>query len=529
MGKWKVSGFHCIGFRVVMGDKPAGEAWQVEKPFFQSCVKQKATGVECGPDMDKPYYRTRRLLYEIESKEMIDFGRKIGFEAGTGTNHHNGAMLVLDNGDLLACYYNGFAESHPELSICLFRLRMGCRDWDNVSVWPDFLDINDASPFLFNDAGTIWLGWGSPHLGGGYPFQWTTSEDNGQSWSQVKFPLFEGHPGGYRRKQPINAWFRGKDDVLYIAYDGRRGSSGLWATANNGRTWFAPEGRVNGLHATFVLLDDNTILSYGTRNTGIDGFCPKNVSRDMGKRWQVTRSVMPAQRGGQNPVMLKLASGRLLYVSDIAEAKDPNLSGFSGPGAYACLSEDAGDSWKIRKLAGGQWREKDGKAVEIRTVGYPGVAQAKNGVIHIVTSRNKPFMHIELNEAWILADDKHAAEAAAFEGSAVNKASLKRYKEFYSNGKVKAGWQAGVDGEGNYVLDGRQVFYYPVGKVQWEANFSNGKKSGIERYYLRDGKLKWEKEYKADGVVDWRVYGPDGTKKAESRWKKRDLLEKMIF
>lgn len=284
-----------------------------------------------------------------------------------------------------------------------------------------------------------------------------------------------------------------------------------------------------GLHATFVLLDDNTILSYGTRNRTIDGFCPKNVSKDMGKSWEITRSAMPGQRGGQNPVMLKLASGRLLYVSDIAEAKDPNLSGFSGSGAYVCLSEDGGDSWKIRRLLGGQARDKNGNQIEIRTVGYPGVTQAKNGVIHIVTSRNKPFMHIELNEAWILADDEQATKAAEYEGATVKAGSLKEYKEFYGDGRIKASWHGGIDSEGNYVLDGKQVFYYPGGEVQWETNFSNGKKTGLERYYQRDGKLKWEKEYKADGILQWRTFGPGGKKKAESRWKNKALLEKKIF
>ncbi|MHC4865964.1 MAG: SUMF1/EgtB/PvdO family nonheme iron enzyme, partial [Planctomycetota bacterium] len=309
MGKWKVAGWHCIGFRVVLGAMPATKPYRAAKPFFQQCVKQTAVGIENGPDMAKPYYRTRRILPGLTAKQMIDVGWKIGLEPGTGTNHHNGALLVLDNGDLLACYYNGYIESHPDLSVCLIRLRAGARQWDRVSVWPDFLDINDASPFLFNDNGVIWLGWGSPQLGGGYPFHWTTSKDNGQSWAEIQFPIFDGHPGGYRRKQPINCSFRGPNDVLYIAYDGRRGSSGLWVTANNGKTWYAPDGRVLGLHATFVLLDDNSILSYGTRNTGIEGFCPKNVSRDFGKSWQVSRSPMPAQGGGQNPIMLKLQSG----------------------------------------------------------------------------------------------------------------------------------------------------------------------------------------------------------------------------
>ncbi len=529
MGKWKVAGWHNIGFRVVLGAMPETKPYRARKPFFHECVKQKAVGIKNGPDMGKPYYRSRRILPELPAKQMIDVGWKIGLEPGTGTNHHTGALLALDNGDLLACYYNGFVESHPDLSICVIRLRAGSRQWDRVSVWPDFLDSNDASPFIFNDDGVIRLGWGSPQLGGGYPFHWTISKDNGQSWAEIKFPVFDGHPGGYRRKQPINASFRGPDGVLYIAYDGRRGSSGLWATANNATTWYAPRGRILGLHATFVLLDDNTILSYGTRNRVIDGFCPKNVSRDFGKTWQVSRSPMPGQGGGRNPVMLKLQSGRLLYISNITEAKDPALTGFTGRGAYACLSEDTGESWKIRRLLGGQTKGEDGKSVKFTTVGYVGVSQTANGVIHFVTSRNQPDLHVELNEAWILADDGDAQKAAETDYTRVAEGTARQYKEFYPDGKLKAKWNGGVNSQGLYLLHGEQSFYYPDGRLQWEVTFENGLKVGRESYYRHDGTIEWQWRHNDQGSSELTVFDDSGKKKAVSQWKDKKLLNYQIF
>jgi formylglycine-generating enzyme required for sulfatase activity len=492
IGKWKVSGWHCIGFRVVLGAMPATKPYRAGKPFFQQCVKQTAVGIETGPDMGKPYYRTRRILPELAAKQMIDVGWKIG-------------------------------------SICLIRLRAGARQWDRVSVWPDFLDINDASPFLFTDNGVIWLGWGSPQLGGGYPFHWTTSKDNGQSWAEIQFPIFDGHPGGYRRKQPINCSFRGPDDVLYIAYDGRRGSSGLWATANNGRTWYAPDGRILGLHATFVLLDDNSILSYGTRNRTIDGFCPKNVSRDFGKTWQVSRSPMPGQGGGQNPIMLKLQSGRSLYVSDIREAKDPALTGFTEPGSYVCLSDDNGQSWRIRKLLGGQTKGEDGKSVSFRTVGYAGASQTANGIIHLVTSRNQPDLHVELNEAWILANDADVQRAAETDYSPVASETVRQHKEYYPDSKLRATWSSGVNGQGIYLLHGEQNFYYPDGQLQWQVTFENGLKLGRESYYRHDGSLEWQWQHNDQAPSQLTVFDDRGSKKAISQWKDKKLLKFQIL
>jgi hypothetical protein len=474
---------------------------------------------------------------------MVQVGWKIGLPPGLGTNQHNGAVIALPNGDLLACYYNGFVESDPDLSIQLIRLRYGSNHWDIPSVWPDFLDGNDASPFIWNDRGTIWLGWGCIHLTGGYPFQWTISKDNGATWGPIQFPVFDSHPGGYGRRQPINAAFRGPDNTIYVAFDGWGSTCGLWASRNNGQTWFDTGGRTLGLHSTFVLLDDNTILAYATRNRTIDGFCPKNVSTDWGKTWQVSRSPMPGQGGGRNPIMLKLASpvrdregkgsngasGRLLYVSDFHQARDPNVKGFVGGGAYVGLSDDNGQTWRIRKLAGGQTYDENGKPVEVRTVGYVGAAQSADGIIHLVTSRNNPNLHIELNEAWILQDDEAARAATLVDKVKIKSRTVKKYGEHYPSGKPKVTWSAGVGEDGRYLLDGKEIWYYENGSKQWEVTYSAGSKVGTETYWNTDGSPKWQWEYRNDGTKVWTIFRPDGKVKAESHWREDKLLSYKLY
>ncbi|MHC4474490.1 MAG: SUMF1/EgtB/PvdO family nonheme iron enzyme [Planctomycetota bacterium] len=521
--KGLVAGWHWVGFRVVQAPMPDTKPTEFEPPFFHRCVKQNNAAVKKGPDLSKPYYRTRRLFPALSTEQMVNNGWKIGLPPGLGTNRHNGAVLVLPNGDLLACYYNGFAESDPDLSLQVVRLRYGSNHWDIPSVWPDFLDGNDASPFLFLDGGIIWLGWGCPHLFGAYPFQWTVSDDNGATWSQIKFPIFDGKVGGYGRRQPINAAFRGPDNTLYIAFDGWGSTSGMWATANNGKAWFDPGGRILGLHATYVLLDDNSILSYGTRNRSIDGFCPKNVSRDWGKTWQVSRSPMPGQGGGDNPIMIKLASGRLLYVTNIGKNRDPNVIGFSGPGGYVCLSEDNGSTWLVRKLVGAQTVGEDGKPVEVRTVGYVGASQGPNGIIHLVTSRTNPDLHIELNEAWI----RQAAVAGLPWWPAkvgLKPGTTEQYQEDYPDGATKVTYSAGIGADGRYLLDGLETWYYESGQKQWEVHFKAGDKVGAETYWNGDGSKKWQREYHADGSIDWIVYDAYGKVRAKSTWKHKKLV-----
>jgi formylglycine-generating enzyme required for sulfatase activity len=235
--KGLVGGWHNIGFRVVQASMPETEPYEFEPQFFQRCVKKRPIELSKGPDLNKPYYRTRRIFPALSTEQMVNVGWKIGLPPGLGTNRHNGAVIALPNGDLLACYYNGFVERDPDLTIQLIRLRRGSNHWDIPSVWPDFLDGNDASPFIWNDRGTIWLGWGCLHLTGGYPFQWTTSKDNGATWSPIQFPIFDSHPGGYGRRQPINAAFRGPDDTIYVAFDGWGPTSGLWASRNVRYRW----------------------------------------------------------------------------------------------------------------------------------------------------------------------------------------------------------------------------------------------------------------------------------------------------
>ncbi|MHC4620617.1 MAG: SUMF1/EgtB/PvdO family nonheme iron enzyme [Planctomycetota bacterium] len=522
--KGMVGGWHNIGFRVVQAAMPDSKPTRFEPPFFQRCVKQTGVAVSKGPDMTKPCYRTRRILLGLTKEEMVNVGWKIGVPPGLGTNHHNGAVVALPNGDLLAVYYNGFVERDPDLSVLVVRLRHGSDHWDIPSPWPDFLDGNDASPFIFNDNGTIWLGWGGIHLTGGYPFQWTVSRDNGATWSQVQFPVFESRPGGYGRRQPINSAFRGPDNTLYIAFDGWGSTGGLWATRNNGQTWFDAGGRTLGLHATFVLLDDNTILAYATRNRTIDGFCPKNVSTDWGRTWQVSRSPMPGQGGGQNPIMLKLASGRLFYVTDIHRTRDyPDLKGFTERGSYAGLSEDNGQTWRIRKLIAAQARDENNDPVKVRTVGYAGATQTQNGIIHIVTSRNSPDLHIELNEAWILQANDAMPDIPGDKTSLV-RGSLEQYRQTWPGGQTMATWSAGAGEDGRYLLDGTETWYYENGRKQWQVNYKAGSKIGDETYWNRDGSRKWQRDHREDGTDAWTVWGPDGKIRARSHWRNKHLL-----
>ncbi|MHC4435012.1 MAG: exo-alpha-sialidase, partial [Planctomycetota bacterium] len=511
-----IPGRHKIGFRVVQAPMPKTTA-SFEPPFVHRCVKQKAPRIEQGPAPDKPYYRTRLLYPNFSGASLVE-AWQLGIEQGYGGGHHNSALEVLPNGDLLAGYYNTIfgGERGACVSIMSVRFRRGADEWDMPSSWPDNVDCDDEGPVFWNDDGTLWLFWGSPRQFAGYPFQYVKSTDNGATWSPVQFPLFDKRVGPYAA-QPINSAFRDSKGKIYLAVDGSHSpiTSELFATANEGRTWYDTGGRTYGRHSTFIVLKDDVIMAFAGKQAEINGYHPINLSRDGGRTYEIFPSTLPALGGGTRSSLIKLASGRLFYVGDMHLRSYRKLTpeqappGFEGEGAYAALSDDMGKTWRVRKLTGGNVRDKDGKPVRVHTVSYVTARQGPDGTIHIVTSHNHPDLHFELNEAWLLQDTKDTSQPVGKEDSRIVANTVKKYSEKYPNGQSKVTWIAGVGDDGRYLLHGTETWYYENGQKQWRADYNAGRRVGTETYWARDGKKYWQKTYNDDGTYDWTVWRPE--------------------
>ncbi len=488
-----------IGFRVVQAAAPASEPLKYEAPLFQSAVKQTAAEIHRGPDAAKPYFHTRVLFPDLGGREMRGVGWKIGLAPGLGSAYHNSAVQVCANGDVIAAYYNTPKEENdPDQTILTMRLRYGAEDWDFPEPWPDFADAADAAPVFWNEPGKLWMFWGSPRLLGGPPFQFMTSTDNGATWSDVHFPKLEGAVGKFT-PQPINSVVRGRDGTIFLPVDGSGGTSVLFASRDDGRTWVDSEGRTGGRHTTVVLGKDGSLIGFGGKNTNIDGFMPKSISRDGGKTWEKSKTQFQPLGSGQRPSVIRLASGRLFFVADRFDRKG---DGPKGKGAFVALSDDDGVTWKTRELP-----EK------ITTVGYTTAAQGPNGIIHVVTSKNSPDLHIELNEAWVFDGGP--------EESVVDVRDVRGYRENFGGGKIKATWSGGVAADGRFLLDGAQVFYYENGRKQWEASFRAGRRTGVETWWNEDGSMRWQKTYGEGDAWTWRVFNG---RAVESEWKGKRLV-----
>src|SRR4051794_10071459 len=298
-------GLHEIGFRIVQAGVPTSASAPRVVPAVFSDVKQDPSDATIGPDSSRPHYGKRRVLPVPPDGSTPDEIRSSGLHPAFRNDHHSPGFEVLPNGDLLAIFYSAYHEYDPEVGLIATRLRGGADAWDMPSFAFDLPGVNDHAPMLWSDAklgaGKLWLFWGNPQLPGAFPFSYTTSIDNGATWSEVSFPRIVAPVGELGKPQPINTAFRDRTGRIFVATDAKGASSMLWASENDGRTWRDTGGRTFGRHTTFVLLRDGRILGMGGKNAHIDGYMPRSISSDGGKTYHVSRTPFPALTSGQRP------------------------------------------------------------------------------------------------------------------------------------------------------------------------------------------------------------------------------------
>jgi antitoxin component YwqK of YwqJK toxin-antitoxin module len=180
-----------------------------------------------------------------------------------------------------------------------------------------------------------------------------------------------------------------------------------------------------------------------------------------------------------------------------------------GNNAVVAISKDNGETWHIKPLPvqlPQRHRPPHG------SLGYSTARQAPNGVIHILTTANFPPIHYELNEAWIWSDLADITPES-------DGGEVKSFTETYKDGRLKSAWSARICPNGRYLLHGETTDYYENGAIQHVAVYENGRKSGEELYYDKEGKLewKWQRDLLTNTGV-WTQYWPNGNKKVESTW-----------
>ncbi len=519
--EWR--GPHHIGFRIVEAAIPETPLRRRERTWLETAVKQSRKHLRHGPDPLRPWFRQRDVLTVPPADSSEAEIQTAGFTPGVLMYMHHAALTVCPNGDLLAAYFSAPVPNFEDLANVLIigaRLRFGSEQWDPPEPLLDLADIKDTSPILATIGETVYLMAGGAGLSS-VPFRWRTSADSGATWSPLYLPRIEG-PQGDSSSQPIANLLRAPDGALLLGADGIGPSSFVWVSRDGGRTWIDPGGRTGGRHTVFALLSGGRILGLGGKSGSIEGYMPQSVSRDGGRSWQVTKSPFPAVGPNkQRPALLRLASGRLFFASDWQDNAGRQPAGTPHRGAFVALSDDEGQTWRIKHLPGVRLparfalRHRPGwprEPAEHPTLGYPAVAQAPNGVIHLITSYNHPPQHFEMNEAWILSKDAGTAARTPLCGPRRNDAER-------GPGGTRAEWSGCLDNYGRYLLDGEERWFYPDGRKMYEVRWERGLKAGSERFWDETGRLVWSWDRSLGGEGVWTRFWPNGQKRTESAWK----------
>ena len=517
-------GNHSIGIRLVCAEPAASTPSPTPRNYTQSGVHQAGPPASIGPDIARPWFRKRYLLptppENTEPSHLKSF-RALGWPRGFLRHMHSPGLEVASNGDVIFVSFSAVSETDPDVAMLTTRLRFGADAWDPPDMLFDLPDIDDHAPMVWNDAGRLWLFFGSNKLDSGFPFQWVTSDDNGATWGPVQFPIFTTPVGGHSA-QPITSAFRDASGRIYVASDAIGPESVLWQSDDNGATWRDPGGRSGGRHTAFVLLRDGSILGMGGKSSNIENFMPRSISHDGGRTYEVTKTPFAHLGSNQRPTCIRLASGRLFMAGDLQSEKGIQPEGITQRGSYVALSDDEGETWHIRTLPGTQPHESPARAQQLGggTIGYSVARQAPNGVIHLVATMTEPCLHYELNESWILHGDDPAGDDAALRAnSATSIRDVRGFAEHDAEGRTTMRCSGGVGNDGRFLLHGKSTWFHADGTAQREATYKLGALSGVESFRDTNGALSWTRDHRADGSMVWTNFWPDGKIRTRSTWR----------
>lgn len=494
-------------------------------PFTQQAVHQTVAAI---PVFNKhtdntaekqagitPYFRVRYALPVPPCYTNRETAPLVGIDYGVYIHNHSPGFEILPNGDALAVYFSapkGLTENDTATTFVQCRRRFGSEEWDMPELFFNTHGGNDQSGLLWLDNKKLWFFGGGRYISDWLPFRIAVSEDNGATWT-FSVPKLD-RPFEHATAQPVTNAFRGNDGAIYMVTDGDGAQSMLWCSRDEGVTWHDMGGRTQARHSTIVPLDDNgTLLSVGGKNAGCEGWTPQNISHDYGATWEEkTAAPFPILGSAQRPSLIRLQSGALLIVSDgylIKKKIAPPAEWNKSYAPFVAISKDNGKTWHYKELPYGlPHRER----TMLPTLGYSTVRQAADGTIHVLATTSRPGYEYEFNEAWIYSDSKDITPAVVSSRKA-------RSVEYYADGKKKAEWTGGVTADGHYLLNGKCTEYYPSGKKQHEAVYTDGRKTGTETLWNEDGGVVWR--WKRDlrkGTATWTHYHDNGKPSIVSTW-----------
>ena len=408
-----------IGFRIVQSDLPAAgrqirsTKLQINRNNILQVKSDTAGRHTLPPESDTPVF-----LGPIRYVNIPDNSYGPMFSR----HNHDPAICECPNGDLLAIWYSCVREPGRELAVLASRLRAGADAWEPASPFWDAPDRNNHAPALWCDGKIVYHFNGLSAAATWGPLQTIlrTSTDSGATWSKAKI-IIRGHGP---RHMPIASVFELRDGTIVLPCDAvstGHGGTALWMSADKGESWRDTGGTIAGIHGSAVELAGGELFAFG-RGDEIEGRLAMSISDDRGTSWRHSASIFPPIGGGQRLVLRRLkgecSAGKdpLLFISFANEPIDSDAAftvlsraGEELPvsGMFCALSFDDGKTWSHRRLISDEGPDRliealDGNSCVLgpqksEVNGYLSACQARNGMVHLISSRN----YYSFNLAWL--------------------------------------------------------------------------------------------------------------------------------
>lgn len=305
---------------------------------------------------------------------------------------HASTLAILENGDIVASWFGGTHEKHPDVAIWLSRRQNGkwsdpvkIADKENIPCWnPVLFNSPQGKLFLFYKVGKTIPNWKTMVM---------TSDDGGFTWSEPK-ELVEGDIGGRGpvRCKPIvlsnGAWLAPASIETWKSWD-----AFVDMSMDNGETWIKSE---------FIPIDHKKLKGKGIiqptlwesepgkvhmllRST--EGFIYRSDSNDFGVTWSPAYPTeLPNNNSGID--LIKMDNGILVLVYN------PVSGNWAERTPIVCsISKDNGHTWEQKLILD---KNHNPKSREDGEFSYPAIIGKGDNVYISYTWRRKSIAFYEL-------------------------------------------------------------------------------------------------------------------------------------
>lgn len=346
---------------------------------------------------------TYPLLPGLTPDGQIYENRDMGtFEAflptGGYPTAHAPALVELEDGTMLCCWFAGTYEGSADVHIICSRLPQDSTKWSEIIEISGDPERSEQNPSLFlRMPGEVWAMYTAQkdRVAGKDNMQFTSqirmqrSHDGGRTWEQYETVF--GWEGSFCR-QPIQVLSNGRwifaNWICTDSVDGLSGDPTVFQLSDDeGKTWRQvdmPESR-GRVHANVVELEDGHLVAF-MRSREADNIY-RSESMDYGETWSVPAPT-PLPNNNSSISAIKLQSGRICIAYNPTCTPVPVKGKAAWPGlrcpVAVALSEDGGLTFPvIRWMERGEGFMGEENRTNNRQYEYPYIMQSRNGDIHL--------------------------------------------------------------------------------------------------------------------------------------------------